>query len=189
MCVFPDWQPCLEIQTTPDVVHVRSCLPLNLFAKHSLTLFKGTNECEYHVHEYNETIFDTTLIVDVKGFDKQVLPSPPEMTPYKEVPVNHLSGTFIVKHPSMSSITAPDPTSERLCRYGRVFHLTYMNTILGRVVSYLTGSYLETPVAIYTDMFGLRDEVMSDCGNCFFRSNNKFQEKATNKYITLSITK
>ena len=65
----------------------------------------------------------------------------------------------------MSDFVVPDATRGRVHGYCRLLHLTYMNTILSRVFSRSTESYVETPVTIRTAVLGLRDEVISDNGN------------------------
>ena len=62
----------------------------NQRGEHSSTFFKGTNECAHRVHEYNDTLFDATMTVDVTGLDDQALPSPPGMVPYEDTPSNGL---------------------------------------------------------------------------------------------------
>ena len=113
-----------------------------------MTFFKGTNECAHRVHEYNETAFDVTMVVDVTGLDDQALPSPPGMVPYEDAPSNRLLGDYILKHPSMEGVSIPDATGERVRGYSRVLRMTYMNTMLSRVFSCSTDSYVKTPVSI-----------------------------------------
>ena len=149
-----------------------------------MAFFKGINECAHRVHEYNDTKFGVTVVVDVTGLDNQALPSPPMMAPYEDAPPNSCPSDYILKHQLMEGVSIPDATGARVRvrGYGRVLRLTYMNTIRSRVFLRSTHSYVETPVSIRMAVLSMRDEMIFDRGKLFFRSNNKFQNEATRKY-------